>query len=163
MQMTTHTDDSLGSIPAGEAGEPVAWLVHGGRIYVDRALISRKSAELSLIERDDGSIISPLYLAPPSAAASKLPDDAIREWAERHQLDMSSMTDMRCAFEDARSLTLGAAAPAGGETTLSDRAKHYEECAVIAENTIVAEYEGVDCYGDKAADAIRRAAGARHA
>lgn len=30
-----------------------------------------------------------------------------------------------------------------------------ERAAQIAEDTIVAEYEGVDCYGDKAAAAIR--------
>lgn len=40
--------------------------------------------------------------------AQKATDAQIREWADRHDLGISSITDLRCIFEDAASLHLAA-------------------------------------------------------
>jgi hypothetical protein len=44
--------------------EPVAWLVTGGRAFVDRAFIRKDSAELSIMDRKDGATVVPLYASP---------------------------------------------------------------------------------------------------
>ena len=44
--------------------EPVAWLVTGGRTYVDRAFMAELHAIQSVSERKDGARIVPLYTAP---------------------------------------------------------------------------------------------------
>jgi hypothetical protein len=54
-------------------GEAVAWLVTGGRMFVDRAFISRKAAENSVAERKDGATIVPLYGDQPVDAEKDAP------------------------------------------------------------------------------------------
>lgn len=42
---------------------PVAYLVSGGRVYVDKAFVSKDTAEHSVRERDDGASMKPLVLS----------------------------------------------------------------------------------------------------
>lgn len=43
--------------------EPSAYLVAGGRVFVDAAVCSRTSAEQALARRNDGASLKPLYTA----------------------------------------------------------------------------------------------------
>lgn len=47
----------------------------------------------------------------PSVQTVRMTDDAIKEWGERHDLGISSMTDLREVFEDAQSLHMTIGAP----------------------------------------------------
>ncbi|KVR21667.1 hypothetical protein WK13_34585 [Burkholderia ubonensis] len=42
-------------------GEPDAYLVEGGRVFVDKAFKERGHAERSIIERKDGAVLTPLF------------------------------------------------------------------------------------------------------
>ncbi|WP_186194435.1 Lar family restriction alleviation protein [Burkholderia gladioli] len=50
---------AFGAIPA-DAGEAVAYLVTGGRIFKDKPFLSKEAAEQSVRERNDGASIKPL-------------------------------------------------------------------------------------------------------
>lgn len=54
--------------------KPAAWLVTGGRAFVDRAFIQQDGAEKSVSERKDGAKVVPLYAvnAPELLAALSL-------------------------------------------------------------------------------------------
>ncbi|WP_175958439.1 hypothetical protein [Burkholderia sp. BCC0405] len=41
--------------------EPRAWVVEGGRTFVDKAFIREASADASIAERNDGARKTPLY------------------------------------------------------------------------------------------------------
>jgi Lar family restriction alleviation protein len=173
--MTTHTDDSLGSIPA----LPCPFCGSSGLLETCPAESTQRELFWVECKGDNCGISGRIrYTAndainawnrrPAPAAAVRMPDQLIESvrgllaWWDNPHVEHEAFIVANLAMWIDRiraAVDVGAAAPVGGEATLSDRAKYYEECAVIAENTIVAEYEGVDCYGDKAADAIRRAAG----
>jgi hypothetical protein len=151
--MTTHTDDSLGSIPAGEAGEPVAELRQDGKGGGYVHWLSDKVFEVG----------TKLYTrpSPAPAAAVRMPerDEITVNLVRLAGLDKHKARE--CEEIVRQVLNRGAAAPAGGETTLSDRAKYYEECAAICERLGESEYPTSP---DDCATAIRRAAGvSRHA
>jgi len=60
-------------------GEAVAWLVTKGRIFKDRAFISKQGAENSRDERNDGAVVVPLYTTPqPQAVPDGLTE--IHDW-----------------------------------------------------------------------------------
>jgi hypothetical protein len=111
---------------ASQEGEPFAWKVHvEGRDGLGRvlrpterdagagkppyALFQRKEfAESWAAERIEfygwaETWIEPLYAAPQAQPAHKFSDEAVRAWGERYDLKMS-LTEMRCALEDAASL-----------------------------------------------------------
>lgn len=52
------------SLAASAGSEPVAWLVSGGRIFVDKPFLSQGAALRNASERNDGSAVVPLYTHP---------------------------------------------------------------------------------------------------
>lgn len=68
--------------PAEQAA-PAAWLVRGGRVYRDRAMISEEVARSDAARRGDGSVVVPLYFGRPAeqeqAAQDAGQDDAAAE------------------------------------------------------------------------------------
>ncbi|KWK75748.1 hypothetical protein [Burkholderia ubonensis] len=42
-------------------GEPRAWLVEGGKTFVDKAFVHKANADFSINERRDGAYKTPLY------------------------------------------------------------------------------------------------------
>jgi hypothetical protein len=74
--------------------EAVAWLVTGGRMFVDRAFTSRKAAENSVAERKDGATVVPLY-GDQRADAEKdavLTDERIDKIAGEWFMNMNKLT-----------------------------------------------------------------------
>lgn len=53
--------------PAAAAPEPVAWLVSGGRLFVDKAFTRKTEAEIAIDKRCDDSVLVPLYTHPAPA------------------------------------------------------------------------------------------------
>jgi hypothetical protein len=66
--------------PAVDA-QPVAWLVTGGKTFVDRAFITEANADKSIAERKDGAHKVPLGRIDASAQSEGLRKDAIRREA----------------------------------------------------------------------------------
>ncbi|HGM6769883.1 TPA: hypothetical protein ACKQAW_000403 [Stenotrophomonas maltophilia] len=88
--------------PVGQ--KPVAWMTHH-----DEPLLYPTFQEAAAYCDDDEPPI-PLYAAPPAQAVDlgQLTDADVRAWVERNDLGGSfgSLTDARCAFDDARSAHL---------------------------------------------------------
>jgi hypothetical protein len=134
--MTTHTDDSLGSIPAGEAGEPVGWryrIIGPGMSwrFTEYPGIAKSIRECMSDEDPTKPFyeIEPLYTRPSTAPAAAVRIPGIDGRAEKFcaWLDDFRAThgglrpDIGDAFDAAyRMAWADAAAPAGGGTTLSD-------------------------------------------
>jgi hypothetical protein len=69
-------------------GDPAAYLVTGGKAYVDKPFVSKDQAERSVVERKDGATVVPLYRGnakpegqsqPPKLATSHVLTDAERQ------------------------------------------------------------------------------------
>ena len=62
----------------------------------------------------------PASLATPAPEQPTLSDQQIQEWADRHDLGISSITDLRCILEDARTLHLASPKDAPNQGTPHD-------------------------------------------
>ena len=60
--MESHSDTG-NMVHESKMPEPVAWLVCGGRTFVDRGFTSEDGARESVVKRNDGARIEPLYTA----------------------------------------------------------------------------------------------------
>lgn len=81
--------------PAAAAPEPVAWLVSGGRLFVDKAFTRKTEAEIAIDKRCDDSVLVPLYTHPAPAVAATVPavqalTDAARDVLAERQRQISA-------------------------------------------------------------------------
>ncbi|KOQ69943.1 hypothetical protein [Stenotrophomonas maltophilia] len=84
-------------------GEPVAWMTHH-----DEPMLFPTAAEAAAYCEDDEQPV-PLFRSPAQAVdLGQFTDADVRAWVERNDLGGSfgSLTDARCAFDDARSAHL---------------------------------------------------------
>lgn len=81
-------NDAIAAL-AAQAPQPVAWLVSGGRLFVDGAFTSKTEAEIAIDRRCDDSVLVPLYAAP---GASPQPAGMTMDDSQIHRL----MTQSGC-------------------------------------------------------------------
>jgi hypothetical protein len=67
---------------AVEEAKPVAWMVTGGRAFVDRAFMTEARARNSVEDRKDGARVAPLYTAPPEPLRVGALSDAAEAYLE---------------------------------------------------------------------------------